>query len=128
MHICRGYPDGMATTNPDTSAIRRFSIPLPRPLWIGVAAVVLVVVAVGLRIAVPIYRQQVAIREITRLRGKVRQVAWGPEWLRKRVTDAGVAQLKKLTCLEQVNLMGTLVTDAGVADLKGALPTIWITK
>ena len=54
-------------TAPITPEPRRFSIRLPRPLWIGVAAMV-VVGGVGLRIGLPIYWQQAAIREIKRMR------------------------------------------------------------
>ena len=53
----------MSATDPTLPELRRFSIRLPRPLWIGLAAIVLVVVAVGLRVGVPIYRQQVALWE-----------------------------------------------------------------
>jgi hypothetical protein len=50
---------GMATANPNpmSAAPRRFPIRLPRSLWIGLAAVVLVVVAVGLNSAFPPPRQ-----------------------------------------------------------------------
>jgi len=61
------YPDGMFATDPATPERRRFAIGLPRLLWIGVAAVVLVVVALGLRIGLPIYRHQAAIHTIERI-------------------------------------------------------------
>jgi len=32
------YPDGMAAADPVTADPRRFSVRLPRPLWLGVAA------------------------------------------------------------------------------------------
>ena len=60
---------------------RKFSVQLPRPLWIGLTTVVLVVVAIGLRIGAPIYRQQVAIREIEVLDGSIRTEPTGPRWL-----------------------------------------------
>src|SRR5262249_17403433 len=47
---------------------RRFSIQSPRLSWIGVAAAVLVVIAMGVELGVPIYRQQramAAIRDVT---------------------------------------------------------------
>src|SRR5262249_35477104 len=66
---------------------RRFSIRLPRPLWIGSVAGVLVVVAVGLPIGVPGYRQYVAIREIEEVGGRVETYARGPEWLRRQFGD-----------------------------------------
>lgn len=69
----------MATTDPTTPESRRFSIRLPRPLWIGLATVVLVVVTIGLQFGVPIYRRHVAIREIERLGGKFETSKGGPE-------------------------------------------------
>jgi hypothetical protein len=59
----------MSATDPVAPKPRRFSIRLPRPLWPGVAAVVLVVVALGLQFGVPIYQQHVAVREITEIGG-----------------------------------------------------------
>ena len=49
------------------------------------ATAVLVVVAVGLHFGFPIYRQQVAIREIERVGGSVETRDGGPEWLRDQV-------------------------------------------
>ncbi len=43
----RGYPDGMVATDPVTPEPRRFAVRLLRPLWIGVAAGVLIVVGGG---------------------------------------------------------------------------------
>ena len=40
---------------------RRFSIRLTRPVGMFLATVVMVIVAVGLQIGVPVYRQQVAM-------------------------------------------------------------------
>src|SRR5258708_31333390 len=81
----------MATTDPITPERRRFSICLPRPLWIGMAAAVLVVLAVGSRFGVPIYRQQVAIWEIERLDGFVETIDCGPQWLRRLFGDEPLA-------------------------------------
>jgi hypothetical protein len=53
--------------DPITTAPHRFSMPLTRSAWIALTAA-LVLVGVGLRIGLPIYRHQVAIREIERLR------------------------------------------------------------
>jgi len=44
LHIRQRYPDGMATTDPIPTEARHFSIRLPRPAWVGVATVVLVLV------------------------------------------------------------------------------------
>src|SRR5262245_2417071 len=90
LRVGERYPDGMsvkATPNPLSIQPRRFSIRLPRPLWIGSVAGVLVVVAVGLPIGVPVYRQYVAIREIEEVGGRVETYARGPKWLRRQFGD-----------------------------------------
>ena len=76
-------------TSPDPIAVepRRFSIRLPRPMSIFLATVLLVVVSVGLRFGIPIYRQQVAIREIEQVGGSATTVPGGPAWLRKFIGD-----------------------------------------
>lgn len=66
---------------------RRFALPLPRPLWIALATVVLIVVGLGLRFGLPIYRQQVAIREIERWGGSIDRKNGGPDWLRQLIGD-----------------------------------------
>src|SRR5258708_823101 len=92
----------------------RFSIRLPRPLWIGLAAVVLVVVAVGLRTGVPIYRQQVALREIERLGGRAYTEKGGPDWLRRLIGDERMAPFDEVY---RVNLEGTEFGDGDVSKL-----------
>jgi hypothetical protein len=77
----------MAATDPITPEPRRLSIRLPRPLWIAVAAGVLLVTGTGLRIGVSIYRQQAAIREIERRGGIIGRHEAGPGWLRRVVGD-----------------------------------------
>src|SRR5262245_32333634 len=115
------------------------SIWLPRPLWIGLASAVLVVVTVGWRFGWPIYRQQVAIREIERAGGTIRVSPRGPAWLRRwvsedrmkavdfvegvylsnsRATDATLRHLRAMTRLQSLCLANTRVTDAGLAQLK----------
>jgi hypothetical protein len=130
----------MATTpTPTPPAPRRFSVRLPRPLWIGLAAAVLVVVAIGLRVGIPIYRQHIAIREIKGLGGTVDTRPRGPAWLRERlgngrmkpfneaievnlsssrVNDATLRHVRWLTSLQSLNLVDTDVTDVGLGHLK----------
>src|SRR5258708_32887213 len=97
---------------PDSS---RLSIRPPRPLWIALATVVLVVVGAGLRIGLPIYRQQVAIREIERVGGRVEMQAGGPEWLRGHLS---VDLQKFLDEVVAINLTNEKVTDATLAHLR----------
>jgi len=76
----------MAASDPVTPECRRFSIRLPRPLWIGVATVVLIVAAAALHFGAPLYRQHVAVREIEQLGGQIMGTRpRGPSWLRKFV-------------------------------------------
>jgi len=135
----------MATSDPTIPDTGRFSIRLPRPLWIGLSAVVLVVVVVGLHVGVPVYRQHVAILDIERVSGYVETEPAGPEWLREafgdermrsfevvtfvalgtalpssesaEVTDATLASVACFSNLEQLWVQCTNVTDAGMAQL-----------
>jgi hypothetical protein len=136
----RGQTDRMATPDPIAFGRRRFSIRLPRPLWIGVAAVAATVIGVGLRIGTVVHRQQVAIREIERLGGTVSTEPRGPEWLRGQfgeeglqpfdrvdsvdlentsANDAALDYVGSLTEVRDLALFDTYVTDAGLARLKG---------
>ena len=124
----------IATDTPMSPDPRRFSIRVPRPLWIGLATVVLVVITIGVRLGLPIYRQQVAIREIERAGGSIRVSPRGPAWLRQwvgedrmkpfdfvdgislgnsRVTDATLGHMRAMTHLQTLCLANTRVTDAG---------------
>ncbi|MSR59580.1 MAG: hypothetical protein EXS05_18380 [Planctomycetaceae bacterium] len=92
----------------------------------------------ALKFAMPIYRQQVAIREIERLGGRFKTRPSGPDWLRAwfgdermkmldelvgvdfmrtRFTDAEMIHLCSLIHLEWLNLARTQVTDAGLIHL-----------
>jgi hypothetical protein len=130
-----------ASEKPTIAEPRRFSIWLPRPLWIGLASIVLVVVAVGLQFGLPIYRQQMAIRAIERVGGRIDGVKLrGPDWLRKRLgdermklfnevtavdlyrsraTDVTLSEIRGLSGMQRLNLVNANVTDAGLVNLKG---------
>jgi len=129
----------MPGTDPTPSDPRRFSISLPRPLWIGVAAIVLLVVACGLHFGVPIYRQELAVCEIERLGGFVETYPLPrkplPTWMWRYdcLRDISVVKLGELdaddgtlACLGRVpagrfyflTLNDTQATDAGLAHLK----------
>ncbi len=121
---------------------RGISVRLPRPLWIGLVTVVLVVVAGGLRIGVPIYQQQVAEQEVERLGGWAFKGPREPEWLWSRLfeidqewgertdvvvsvclrglaaTDDTLDHIGWLSDLKELELVGTHVTDAGLVHLK----------
>ena len=124
-------------------------IRLPRPLWIGLAACVLVIVAIGVQVGVPIYRQESAIREIERLGGTVQLRPRGPQWLRDRIgdraqrlcgeiagvylrdcpaTDETLRTVCRLPGLKGLSLSNTNVTDAGLAELKSLtrLERLWL--
>jgi hypothetical protein len=137
----------MSATDPITPEPHRFSIRLLRPAWIGLATVVLVVVAVGLRVSLPIYRQQKVVQEIQRLGGKIKSRPAGPQWLRDQLgyelaellnevtfvslsdthaVDATVARLKRLPHLETLSLANTQVTNAGLVHLNGLTKLEWL--
>src|SRR5262245_13184589 len=127
------------TANPTPREPYVSSIRMPRPLWLGLATAVVIAVGVALRIGVPIYHQQTAIREIEQLGGKVKTLPGGPDWLRAWVgdnrmkpfdhvttvllnrtpaTDVTLERMSWLTDLEWISLAGTQVTDAGLRHLK----------
>lgn len=116
-------------------------------MWIGLPAIALIVVAVGLRVGLPIYRQHVAVQEIERLGGTADCVHVGPQWLRDRVgdermrlfdkvvnvrlsetqaTDATLRKINGLTSLRWLDLDGTQVTDSGLAHLRGIRNLKWL--
>ena len=126
---------------------RRVSIRLPRPLWIGLAAAVLAVVALGLQFGLPIYRQEVAIRAIERLGGVAERQVRGPQWLRdwigekqivvldrvtavglERVaaTDDAMVHLKSLYGLQTLMLNHSRISDAGLANLAMVASLEWL--
>ena len=143
MRIRRGYSDGMSATDPMTPEPCRFSIRLPRPLWISLSTFMLIVVATAIGIGAPIYRQRAAFREIARLDGLVITESRGPEWLRERLgdhwrevfdkvvgvevvevgldysdaTDATLGEIRWLTGLKSLSLEGTQITDASLRNV-----------
>ncbi len=123
-----------------TPNARRFSIRLPRPLWIGLAALGLIVAAVVLQFGLPICRQQVAIAEIKRLGGQVEIPETAPGWLRRQlghtrtklfenatsvyfwrnrmVADSHLSCLDGLPHLSYLSLTATRISDDGIKQLR----------
>ncbi len=102
----------MTTSTPGPTAHEsRFSIRVPRPLWIFLATVVLVVAAAGLRAGLSVHRRQLVLSEIGPLGGTMVVRATGPAWFR---TMLGVAQIKAFGEIE-LNLNGAEVTDDDLA-------------
>lgn len=132
----------MATesTSPTPPEPRRFSIRLPRPLWIGVAAVIAILAAVALQTGLPIWRRHTAIRTIEQAGGRVETIVQGgPELLRRfagnegmrafdetflvhlentRTTDDALARLRDLKKTQVVLLTGSKVTNIGLGHLE----------
>ncbi len=121
---------------------RRYLSRLPRPWWILLTAIGLGIIAGGLHIGLPAYRQQQALRAVERLGGiaiaEPAPPAWLPRWCRDRiagafvnvwsvdladtaVSDADLAYVAPLSGLQVLNLDGTRITDAGMARLEGCL-------
>ena len=130
----------MAATDLNTAQPCRFTVRLPRPLWIGLGTLVLVIVAVGLRFGAPIYRQQRAVRLIERLGGIVEIEQRGPKWLHgwlgdermemfgtarkvffveSEVTDADLVPLRALSEIDEMSLAHSQVSDCGLIRLSG---------
>jgi hypothetical protein len=126
---------------------KRLSNTSSRPLWIGLATVMLVFVGVGLPFGPPIYSRYVAIREIERMGGWVQTRPRGPAWLRGKVgyermrffdevsvvglentqaSDATLRQIGGLTSAKMLFLNGTRITDAGLVHLRGMTNLDWL--
>jgi hypothetical protein len=122
-----------------STAVRRLPLWLARPRRILLAVIGLSVIAGGLQIGLPAYRQRLAIRAVERLGGTVISEpvppAWLPRWCRDRLarslvsvwsidladsstTDADLACVAPLSGLHILNLDGTPTTDAGIARLE----------
>ena len=132
----------MAATNSITNLEgRRFSLRLPRPLWIGLAAVLVVVVDVGMRTGLPIYRQSAAARKVEQLGGWAVTRPAGPAWLQRwgatrleklfaeveeidftftetPVTDTDLACVDGLASLHRLDVNFKQITDAGLVHLR----------
>jgi len=124
-------------TNSPPAEPRRFTVPLPRPLWIGLAALFLIAASLGLRFVLPIYQRQTAVRRIEELGGAV-AIGWqGGARARDTgerlgllddvvvidlancpATDATLEHMAHLESLFQVDVSNSLVTDAGLVHLK----------
>src|SRR5262249_18417881 len=119
------------------------------------AAILLMVVALGLTFGVPLYRQQTIVNRVELLRGKVERRYPGRGWLARsfgnagiellgdvvavdltgsNVGDADLALLNNLPHLELLTLTDTKITDHGLDHLAGmtnlralVLTSTWIT-
>jgi hypothetical protein len=127
-------------TTTDASPYRsRFRVQLASPVCLGITALMLVAGVIWLRMGLPICRQQLAIREISRVGGRIETVKCGPNWVRKWVgdelmtafdevvvvdltsrpaTDATLAHVGRFTKLQRLRLSATNVTDAGLIHLQ----------
>jgi hypothetical protein len=121
----------------DRRAIRQlcFPIAVPRPHSIGLAAIIVLVVAIGLQTAVPMYQQHAAIRAIEKKGGSVDITVRGPEWLRRHIgttwmcevtganlsgknfRDGDLDLIAKFSGLRSLALQRSQVTDCGLARL-----------
>ena len=133
----------------EASVPRRFQVRWPRPLWIGVAALVMIVVSVGMSVGLPVYRRNAALHEIHRLHGSCEVKYNGPRWLQRWLgyersqtfsgisvvrlggTDFGDGDMKFLSGLgtvEHVVLFNTRVTDAALSELRklGPLKRVYL--
>jgi internalin A len=134
---------------------RRPRITLPRPLWLGLATVLVMVTVSALRIGIPIYRQRAAIEFIEALGGRIETDLHVPAWIVDRfgfrsyeaaakfdwlfreadraslfdtpATDSTLECFRVLPDIAVLELSGTQVTDAGLEHLKG-LTKLWFLR
>jgi hypothetical protein len=119
-----------ASEKPTIAELHRFSIRLPRPLWIGVAAVILTVAASALGLGLPIYRRQASIKSIERLNGHVEVQLGSPEWLRKLLGDDRLHSLKIFDQAVGAALINTAGRNCDAASLSGLpeLETLYLCR
>ena len=106
----------MPGTDPITPDSRRCSVSLPRPLWIAVTALILIVVAALLSALMPAYRHRAAIRELEAVGGKVRIRPGGPDWLRRSIGNERMAIFDQA---EFVSLYASSINDDQIGLLAG---------
>jgi hypothetical protein len=136
----------MANADPLVRTPRRISIHLPRPVWIAVATIGLIIAGLVL-IAVRYYLQGIAIRDISAVGGSVEMRPVWPEWLRERLgderlrpydepvrvqlsysraRDENLGHLRRLPGLKRLDCNGTKITDAGLAHIGGITSLEWL--
>jgi hypothetical protein len=98
---------------------------IPHPIWFGILALLMVLLAVFLPVWLPYHREQVVIREIERLGGKVEvelyepQWWWdAPEWLQEIVADGWLSWFDEVVYV-YVHLGNTQINDEGLKHLSG---------
>jgi hypothetical protein len=127
-------------SEPSPPERRRYSIRVPRPLWTGIIAIVLLIAAALLPVSLRLHRQIAAIRAIESQGGAVgtvghrsgrqRELLGYPtfkafevvdfvNWEHGVITDSDITQLLELPTLRRLNLRHTRIADAGVMRLKG---------
>jgi hypothetical protein len=104
---------------PDTAAAAGLAGFLGRPhlVWLARSTAALVIVAVVLRIAMPIYRQQATVEEIQRLGGWFHNLFRFPEDATPAI-GGGLRQLDRLTSLQGLSLEGMQLSKLGLGFLK----------
>src|SRR5712692_8080788 len=140
----------MSATGPIAPEPHRFSIHLPRALWVFLAAVVLVVGAVALPLGFRMYRHQAAVRKFREMEAVSSYYSGGPRWLRSwlsddwlerfdnqfdeiatmnlslaDMSDNDLAALSGVPSLQSLELDQTPVTDAGLQYVRG-LPRLGV--
>jgi Leucine-rich repeat (LRR) protein len=130
----------MAPTDPVIPEPRRFSLRLPRPLCIGVAAMAMLVASFGLRFGLSIYRRLSAMRDLESAGATVDTYPLRSKWLRDPVVreiirplepvhrinlvvlnagDNDLVPLRDLPDTEVLTIYGDNITDAGFGNLEG---------
>ena len=84
---------------------------------------VVVIAAVAVPPAIPLYRQYVAIREIERLDGWIGAREGGPKWLRDWIGDE---PMKAFDRVQAVRLGGTKIDDEGLSRLAALGSLKWL--
>jgi hypothetical protein len=113
---------GMAEPQRDfLGTVARF-VRLPRPSWIFSVSAVIALLAIGLRVGLPMYRELAAKAALMKFDGDVETENGGPDWLRRWIGDRRMEPFDHVT---SVNLQSRAVTDSDLTPLHD-LPQLWL--
>lgn len=122
----------------ETPEIHSISFRLPQPLWILLAAVVIAIAGVGMRMGLPVYMRRVVIRNIEAVGGRATtrselQSSWEPvatsdgasEWLHEQIGDERTAAMDEVV---RVDLNDRPASDATLRSVRRfpELELLWL--
>jgi len=107
----------MSFPNPVSSEHRRLVVRLPRPLWIGLAAVVLLGAGLAVRLGVQMHRYRATVRKFREMEA-IGAYYGAPRWLRSWISDGWLEEFdNQFDEVIEINLFGAEPSDDALAGL-----------